>query len=59
MTEQQIQVIEQSINRLRETITELTSQRTELELRISQLESVKAALTRLLPTDKRIDRLFS
>ncbi len=59
MTEQEVKIIEQSITRLKSTVTELTQQKTELELRISTLENVQTALTRLLPTDKRIDHLFS
>jgi prefoldin subunit 5 len=52
------QVIEEATAKLKETITELTRQKTELEYRISELENVKASLTRLLPVDKRIDKLF-
>jgi hypothetical protein len=53
------QIYKQAIEKISETIVALTTERIELSYRISQLENVKATLTRLLPTDKRIDRLFS
>jgi prefoldin subunit 5 len=59
LTEQEQKAIEQAIDDLARTISSLRSEITETELRISTLQNTMAALTRLLPTDKRIDRLFS
>ena len=59
MNQQETKTIEQTIGKLNETITELTYQKTELEMRISELETMKAALMHLLPTEKRIEQLFS
>ena len=59
MSEQEQQAIERAIGDLAGTITSLRSEITERELRISTLQDTIAALTRLLPAEKRIDRLFS
>ena len=59
MNKQETHVIEQCLDTLKGTIVELTLQKTELERRIDELEAVRATLTQLLPTDRRIDRLFS
>lgn len=58
MTEQETRAIEQTIGEVKQAIIGLTSTVTELQLRISELENIKAALTRLLPADKRIEHLF-
>jgi len=55
----EISTLEQSIKQIKETQIELTHQKADLEFRIDELEKVKAWLTRLLPPEKRIDRLFS
>ena len=59
MTEQEQQAIERAIDDLARTIVSLRSEITETELRISTLQNTIVALTRLLPTEKRIDRLFN
>ncbi len=59
MTEQEQQAIERAIDDLARTIVSLRSEITETELRISTLQNTIIALTRLLPTEKRIDRLFN
>ena len=56
---QQSDIIKQQVSDLAQTIVWLRQQKTELELRIEELEHVKQALTRLLPPDDRIERLFS
>ncbi len=56
---QQSEVIKQQVSELAETITQLQQQKTELEFRIEELKRVKQALTRLLPPEDRIVRLFS
>ena len=59
MTEQELKAVEQSLEKIEETIRELTTEKTQLEIQISNLTNVKAALTRLLPPDKRIAKLFN
>lgn len=59
MSEQEIQFIEQAIDKVSATIIGLTSQKTELEERIRELRNMQSVLTKLLPTEERINRLFS
>ncbi len=59
MTTREIQAIELAIDEIKQLVRDLTSQKTELEQRISELNNVQISLTRLLPTDKRINHLFS
>ena len=58
MNEQEQKVIEHLINRLDIAITTLTGQQTQIGYQIEELEKIKAGLTRLLPDEKRIERLF-
>ncbi len=59
MTEQEINVIEENIDALTQTISILIQEKTALEERIAVLEAVRASLRRLLPNEKRSDRLCS
>lgn len=58
MTEQEIKAIEENISRLDVAISTLTGDKTNIEYQIAELKNIKAALTRLLPPDNRINRLF-
>jgi chaperonin cofactor prefoldin len=58
MTEQELKAVEQSLEKIEETIRELTTEKAQLEMQISNLVNVKSVLTRLLPPDKRIAKLF-
>jgi prefoldin subunit 5 len=59
MTEQEIKTIEENSDALKQTVSILRQEKAVLEERIAVLEAVRAGLTRLLPNEKRIDRLFS
>ena len=59
MTEQELRAVEQSLEQIEEAIRELTTEKTQLEMQISNLVNVKSVLTRLLPPEKRIEKLFS
>lgn len=58
MEEKEVKAIEDSINRLDVAISTLTSDKTNIEYQIAELKNIKSALTRLLPPEKQIDRLF-
>lgn len=58
MDKQEQQAIEQLIDQFGGTIIELTLQKNELEERISELRGKQQALIRMLPPEKRIERLF-
>lgn len=59
MNEQELKVVEKIILKLDETTTDLSYHKIELEVRISELENMRSELLRLLPTDKRVEKLFS
>lgn len=59
MNEQEIRVIEQVLTTLQELDIELARFQTELTYRREQIKNVEEKLTRLLPPEKRLERLFS
>ncbi len=59
MTEQEVEAIDRALRKVKELIVELTSQKVDIEFSIEELESIRVALTQLLPPQKRIDNLFS
>lgn len=58
MTEAETQAVERVLLRLHETVVALTLHRNEIDERISELKLEEEALARLLPPEKRLDRLF-
>jgi hypothetical protein len=58
LSKEEILMLQQSINKIKGVIIELVHQKSEIEVRIEDLEVIKMALTRLLPTDERLAQLF-
>jgi len=56
--EQKVQAIEQAVTQLDEAMSELSALRFQTEQEIERLTSLKAELTKLLPPEKRLERLF-
>ncbi len=59
MTEQEQKALEYAVNQIEVSITTLTGQRAQLDYQIEELKKIQANLVRLLPPDKRVERLFS
>ena len=58
MDEKELQTLEIAINQIASIVTDLTREKTEIEMRIEELERVRASLVRLLPPEKRIEKLI-
>jgi prefoldin subunit 5 len=58
MTEQEVNRVEKALEMMDQTISTLQRQITKAQEEIGRLEDAKVQLVKLLPKDKRIDRLF-
>ncbi len=58
MNEKEMQAIEQAISKLDAISSDLQEIKTKIDFHIEDVENIKSSLVRLLPHDKRIERLF-